>query len=158
MAIIFVDQSGKVEKTNKHTVIATSASEKKSYTVMLPSYWKKRICEEIKHYPSAARHRKVPTVKIFSFCVYLAMPYLRKDDSIVIDTEYAGKSNEIKSQLLELIRGKYPEFKKEQITSLQIGKDIYVHKLANETYRGIRKPDKVIDETDLSRLFGKKKN
>jgi hypothetical protein len=156
MALILIDQSGKVEKTNKLTVVA-SASGKTGFTVLLSSSLKKMMCQEIKQLSGSARHSRFPLIKLFSFCIYLSLPHLKPDDSIVIDLEYEGRSHEIKSQLLEFIREKYPQFKKEQIAFVQIGKKEYVHKLANETFRGIRKPDRVVSEADLNRLFGKRK-
>ncbi len=68
-----------------------------------------------------------------------------------IDTEYEGKEGEIKGLLLRFILKWVPGFPKEAITFRRIGKKSPAHRLAWETYRGERKPGRVVTLEQLLR-------
>jgi len=143
---IMIDQSGKVEKTNEDTVIA--AAGKKPFTVLLPSAVKRKIAEAIKQ-GRMKKYRRYPVIRIFAACVFLSLERLTPNDAIIIDYEYKGHDNQIKSILLNYIRKKYPTFRKGQIAFVEIGKQVAAHTLAYETYKKKLKPSKTISENEL---------
>jgi len=71
--------------------------------------------------------------------------------SLTIDTEYEGKEGEIKGLLLRFIHRWVPEFPKGAITFQRIGKRSPAHRLAWETHRGERQPDRVVTLEELLR-------
>ena len=152
MAVITIDQSGKIEKTNVDTVVA--AAGVKPFVVLLPSGIKRRLAETVKR-RNIGKLSRYPTLRLFTACVFLSLERLSANDLVIIDYEYTGRHSEafIRSRLLEYIKKRYHAFEKEQISFGKIGKDTEAHRLANETFRRRRKPDKVITENELIGLI-----
>ena len=93
---IEVDMSGKIEQTDMDTIIAFS--NRNQYAVLLPKELKRRL---IKKY----RAERQIILKLFVICLYYAIKeYLHVIEFIIIDKEYEGKDNYIKSMLLNFIK------------------------------------------------------
>lgn len=98
-----IDQSGKIEQTNKDTVIAFSNSSKASIILKAKG---KRELQDI--------YRNAGKPKVFSIQVFSALTYLLLEKAkiqrrmIYLDKEYPGYEDTIKSYLVQLInkRGK----------------------------------------------------
>ena len=140
-----VDQSGKVEKTNKDTVIAFSNLEQS--TVLVSSKVKQILMRDKKD--------KRYKIRLFAAGVYLLLKdKLRDMEIIMIDEEYPGYNRYIKDLLLTFIRKEIPNFDKSLIKFGRITKESNAHNIALLTYRGILKPNKIIREEELSELLG----
>lgn len=137
-----VDQSGKIEQLNCDTVIAFSNSVQ--YVVLLPKSVKRDIF---------LRYRsKIPRLKYRLFCisVYYCIKNLICDSGlIVIDDEYKGNEDVIKSLLLNYIKAAHKEFEAKRIAFGQVGKSSSAHVAAIEVFRNHRRPDKVLSLNDV---------
>ena len=146
---IEVDQSGRIEETNRDTVLALSNGV--NYSIRIHRRTKRKLLEDFRKQGKP----KLFTIKVFSAGVYfLIKDYINKTDRIVIDVEYDGKSSLIKSILAEYINGKNEV--KGKISFKSIGRKSNAHILAIEIYRKNKKADRVISYKELTKLINKK--
>lgn len=136
--ILEVDQSIKVEQTNRDTVIAFSNGEK--YALLIPARVKR---EAAQHFHKEGRPKK----QIFLLLFALAAFHLLKghvDDStvIVIDVEYEGQEQNIKALLLRFLD--IEKRNRPQIVFRSIGKKSGAHLLAISVVRGKRQAHRTI--------------
>ena len=88
--------------------------------------------------------------RLFCISVYYCIKNLIYDSGlIVIDDEYKGNEDVIKSLLLNCIRETYKEFEAKRITFGKIGKSSNAHTIAIEVFRKHRRADKVLSLKDL---------
>jgi hypothetical protein len=146
--IIEVDQSGKIEQTRLDTVVALS--NEYQYAVLLPKSLKKKIIRKYR------KERQI-ILKLFVVCLYyLLKDYLKTDCVIIIDNEYEGKQNYIKSSLLQIIRQKIPDFDKSLLKIMHVTKQSKAHKVAVDVIRGHSKPQmRLTGKHIMSLLFRK---
>lgn len=132
-----VDQSGKIEKTNKNTILAFSNDIQ--YSVCIPGKVKRQLKEAF---------RKQGRVRVFIYrtfaagIVLLIKDHLRKIDLLNIDREYPGHEKLIEDMILEML--KKLRRKQPQINFRQIGKRAKAHYIAYGTAIQKRKPSKII--------------
>jgi len=142
---IEVDQSGKIEQTDMDTIIAFS--NRHQYAVLLPKEVKRRLI---------GRYRKERQIilKIFVACVYHCIKnYIHEIEFIVIDKEYEGKDDYIKSILLSFIRKEYPKFDKQLIKFSNVTKRSKAHEYAANIKRGYSKPQMTLSEHDIEKMI-----
>ena len=141
-----VDQSGKVEQLDCDTVLAFSNSEQ--YAVLLPKSLKRRI---FLHYRSRTKQFRY---KLFAICLYYCLKdYLQHLTLVMIDCEYTGKEQLIKSFLLGFIRTSWKECDGKLIRFGLIGKQSNAHAVAIDVFRGNRKPNKILSEPEIKTLL-----
>jgi len=141
---IYIDQSGKVEYTNKQTVVAYSNGQDKA--IFISSINKKKIQRIFR----AAGKPDLFTYKTFATLIYLLIRQdLNKSHVLVIDREYTQKESLIKKYLVELIRKGGHDFDPNDIHFTEIGKHSPAHTKAISTYRKRCKPELVVKDTDL---------
>jgi len=146
--IIEIDQSGKIEDTNKLTVIAFTEGKIKSLKISAREKQKLVKAMRIIDYP-----KKSFIYKIFAGLVFLLLKD-EKMEEVVIDSEYPGKEATIKNiiiQLFQKAKRKTPE-----INFDFISKQSNAHKVALEVFRGKRKADLIINSKQVLGLFYKK--
>ncbi len=134
---IEVDQSGKMENTSTHTVLAFSNSE--NGAVLIPAV-EKRKCQQALRGKRGKQHTWV--YQVFAAVLFLLIgEVLNQVETLVIDVEYPGREGDIKGKLLELTRksGHNP-----QMLFRQVGKRSPAHKKAITVYRGTTSPDRVL--------------
>ena len=142
---IEVDMSGKIEQTDMDTVVAFSNNHQ--YAVLLPKELKRRLIDRY-------RKEKQIILKLFVICVYYTLrDYLHQIELIIIDNEYDGKQNYIKSFLLDYIRKDYKDFDKNLIRIAHITKKSKAHEVAANVKRGFAKPQKTLSEKDIEKLI-----
>lgn len=142
---IEVDMSGKIEQTDMDTVVAFSNNHQ--YTVLLPKELKRRLIGKYR------KERQI-ILKLFVICVYYTLrDYLHQIELIIIDNEYEGKQNYVKSLLLDFIRKKYRDFDKSLIKIAHITKKSKAHEVAANIKRGFAKPQKTLSEKDIEKLI-----
>lgn len=142
-----IDQSGKVEDTNKLTIVAVA--DGKSKTLKISAKEKQKL---IKVMRELDRPKKIFIYKMFAGLIFLLIKNERMD-RIIIDKEYPGHEAFIKEIILQLLRG--VKAKPPQIDFSFIGKQSLAHKIAIETFRGIRKADMIIKAKEVLALFYK---
>ena len=136
--IVEVDQSIKVEQTNRDTVIAFSNGEQ--FALLISARVKR---EAISYLQNAGRKQK----RIYLWLFVLALYHLLKHHTarvsvIVIDVEYDGQEQNIKALLLQFLGG--VKSKRPQIIFHSIGKKSNAHALAISIVRGERKANRAI--------------
>ncbi len=140
-----VDQSIKVEQTHQHTVLAFSDGIQQ--VILIPAEVKRACQRELR---SKGVKPGMIALRMFSAGILLLLEgQMDSIAGLTIDMEYKGKEGEIKRLLLRFILGWVPGFPKEAIAFQQIGKKSGAHRLAWETHRGERKPNRVVTLKEL---------
>ena len=132
-----IDQSGKIEQTNIITVVAFSNGESGS---LLLSAKDKKILQEIFR---KANKTKIFSIQVFAALVFLLIKnYMFKNETMVIDKEYPGHENLIRSYIVQLVNTQ-PKIKIEasNINFKTIGKSSNAHEVANKCFKN-RKAEK----------------
>jgi hypothetical protein len=126
-----IDQSGKIEQTNRLTVVAFSNDKKASISLSTKD---KKILQDV--------FRKANKPKMFSIQVFAALIFLliKKygivKGKIIIDKEYPGHESLIKSYITQLINKSLKNNSKEvRIIFKVIGKSSDAHAVANKCFK-----------------------
>ena len=147
---IEIDQSGKIEKTNKNTIIGFSNSISKSIIIHA-----KDKQELQKLFREAGRYR-IFIYKVFAILIFILIKdYLDDIKEIVIDEEYSGKSTLIKSYLFQEIVKIKPNFLAENVAFKRIGKKSKAHYVAYGTAIKKRVADKIVNSKDILKFIVK---
>jgi len=147
---IEIDQSGKIENTNKNTIIAFSDGKFKSIFI---SAKEKR---EIQKFFRRIGKPKIFIYKVFAILVFLLIKSEVKEiDAIIIDEEYPGKNSLIKNFLLQEIRKIKPDFDRGNIIFQKIGKKSRAHFLAYGIAVGKKKADIEVGAREILRMVVK---
>lgn len=144
-----IDQAGKIEETNKDTILALYSNEIQ-YSIKIPKKIKQELFNQCKK-----RHRKKIMLRMFFFGLFLLLKdKIQENSTIIIDNEYPGHEKNIKQLLLKFLK-----IKKEHIRFDSIGKKDPSHNIANKTFSGKLKPNEIITEKllNLNRIIPKKK-
>ena len=142
---IEVDQSGKIERLNHHTIIAMS--NEVQYCVKIPKQLKRKIIVE---------NRNVKQIKYKLFCIgiyYCLRRYIASHTVIIIDDEYHGANKMIKSVLLSYFKRDNKYFDSDLIKFGTIGKKSKAHYLAIETFRREHNPNEILTERQILKLL-----
>ncbi len=123
---IEIDQSGRIEETNRDTVIAFSNGEQ--FSVRIPARVKRQLLDVFRQ-----RGRpKVFKYKVFALGVVLLLHKSKispKNLSLIIDHEYPGHENSIK----DIIWSKFGS--EVEVDFKSIGKNSPAHEIAYYTYK-----------------------
>ncbi len=143
---IQIDQSNKIEKTNKNTFIGLANG--KSYSILIDRKLKRKLQEEF---------RKQGKPKLFVYRTFIAgvvllIKYAKLDNvqEIIIDEEYSGKEKVLKSMFLEMWSRYYGEIP--EVSFERIGKKSKAHYACYYSMKGERKINKKIDYQELKKL------
>lgn len=151
-----VDQSGKVEWTQKPTVLALANGTQ--FSVLVSAQTKREVLVELE--------KKRPTnnstnhhLLFFSTLLFLLLAdQLSKLTHIVVDVEYHGHDGRIKEHFLNLCRRHNIQVEPQAISFHRVGKKSPAHNLAIAVFRGEVKPDRVLQAKEILReLVPKKK-
>jgi len=143
---IEIDQSGKIEKTSKHTYLALSNSE--HFVLKISSTEKKKIQNYF---------RNIGKPRIFIYATFASLLAIlfknikHKSNQIIIDIEYPGKNQLIK----DLIKNINSNFPIDDIHFHLIGKKSRAHFLAYGTAINQLKPDLVVKSNDILKIIKK---
>ncbi len=140
-----IDQSGKIERLDHDTIIAISNGEQ--YCVMIPKSLKRAIY---------SYRNEIKQIRYKLFCIgiyYCALRFINKNYLIIIDDEYYGKNNLIKSILVSYVQLNHLSFNTDLIRFDRIGKKSNAHHIAIETFRGEHKPNETLTENQIWRLL-----
>lgn len=121
-----IDQSIKIEKTNKTSYVCLANGE------ILVSSISARDKKELKLY--FRELEKLLIFKLFTFSVLCAKIIIQaKVGSVIIDTEYSGHERQIKSFILQIF--KMEGFEEPIVSFAQVGKKSSAHKGAYEAFK-----------------------
>ena len=150
---IEVDQSNKVERTEKDTILAFANEQ--CAALVIPARIKRQALE---HLIERGKPRKVAYLMIFAAGLflllrdYLAQPRLG-GERIIIDTEYSGQEANIRAMLLRHAQRLGLALSSERIIFAQVGKKSNAHNLAWRVQRGKTVPEYWVTLQDLLGLL-----
>ncbi len=139
-----IDQSGKIENTEKPTVIAVCNHI--TLTILIPAKVKRQ-------FQDICRHRGLTRLYVyvlFAIGVSLLLTELKTRSKITIDTEYPGKEK-LLNDLIEIFVGK----QKINLDFARIGNRPIVHYLAHDVYSKKKKADKTISLAEIVKITKK---
>lgn len=126
-----VDQSGKIEQTDKDTVLAVANNIKKC--VLLKASVKRRLVRLLRE------ESILPEIfypKIFCAVLFILLkPFSDKTQEFIVDEEYTGKERQIKVILNEYAQKTNMDSIANKIVFRQVGKKSPAHILAWKTRR-----------------------
>lgn len=140
-----IDQSGKIEHTNKDTVMGMSNGKTRTVKIAARN---KRLLQE--------RCRIRDQGRVYMYRSFAALIFLLiKEDlnlitDLIIDVEYPGQNKVIKDILLEFLRTE--KLNEPEITFLRIGSTPAVHYVAYDVFCGRKSPDKIVTLEEISNL------
>lgn len=143
---IQIDQSVKIEETNRDTVIGLSNGVE--FAVVIPAKVKRKLQEEFRR----RGKRRLFMYRTFAAGVVLLLHHasFRNLPSVTIDEEYPGHAQLLRSMILEM----WTRLKKEVFvfTFARVGKRSGAHRVSHFTTIGKRKADKIISYGELKKL------
>ena len=125
-----IDQSGKLEQLNTHTVVAFSNDA--SGAVLLKTATKRLILSKLRK--SIIPHKDILPIW-FAIVIFLLLDDTSSQAIIVIDEEYTGKEALIEETLLKLFNKRFPKGWQGSIRFKKIGKSSPAHQLAWSLHR-----------------------
>lgn len=145
--IVEIDQSGKVEQLNTHTVVACANGT--SSAVLVTASVKRTL---IRRFRKSLIPRKDLYPILFSVLVYILLQNLKSSPSVlIIDEEYTGKDSLIRETLFKLLGEKNKD--SIQVRFKQVGKLSPAHKVAWKTYRTKPRDTKRIKANEVLELW-----
>lgn len=151
-----VDQSGRIDETNKPTVLALANGTK--FSIRLSGRAKRAILAELRRRRKKRPEQETLYILVFATLVYLLLKeHIGKLSAVVIDTEFTGHEGDIKAQVINLFLRHGREVHKDVFQFSQIGKKSPAHGLAISVFRGKVKPDQEITAKDVLAEFRHKK-
>jgi len=144
-----IDQSGKVEKTSKITIVAFSNGERGSVSL---SSKDKKILQNIFR---KAGKVKMFSVQTFSVLVFILIKNFKLENkNIIIDREYPGHENLIRSFVVQLSLKQLKVKIDPSLISFQvIGKSSKAHGIANKSFKSKKADFKVTFEEILALIL-----
>ena len=143
---IEIDQSIKIEQTNRDTAVAFSNHVSRCALI------RAKDKQELQKIFRVAGKRRMFVYRVFAILVFLLIKdYLQKIDTITIDREYLGWEFQVKDYLLQEIGKVQPAFEAQRIHFAFIGKRSNAHMLAYQVTRKERKPDQVVTFAQVAR-------
>ncbi len=141
-----IDQSNKIEQTNKDTVLALSNSIHCSVKIISKT---KRQAQEMFRMNGESR---VFVFKTFAAGIYLLLKNSNiKQGKIIIDIEYPGRDKQIKLHVENMLSEN--EKNKIEIIFKPIGKSSPAHNLAYKVSTGKNSADKIISLKEIRNCF-----
>lgn len=146
---IEIDQSGRIENLTQDSVLAFSNEIK--FSIFIDRREKRKCYQILKERYQIAKNL---VLKIFAASIFLLIrDYLDKLDGVIIDIEYPGREGDIKGMLLRQIWKIQPDFAKDKIDFLFLGKKSKAHFIAYGVYQEKIKPDREIKASEILSLL-----
>lgn len=145
-----IDQSGKWEQLNTHTVIACANGTSKA--IAIKASIKRRIILKLRKSLVPKKDLIAVAFTVLVFLLLCELKYL--PSTIVIDEEYTGKDNVIREALEKLLNKKTGGKWKGKINFRRIGKSSPAHKLCWMIHRSKRfQKIKTISEVEFMKVW-----
>ncbi|GAB4462602.1 MAG: hypothetical protein Kow00120_29380 [Anaerolineae bacterium] len=152
MHTVEVDQSGRVDETNRATVLALA--DGMAYSVAISAGDKRECIQALR----GRRWGKDPTtlyVLLFATLLYLLLrEHAGKLDRVIIDTEYPGHEAIIKGHVLNLFQRSGVRVDPMIFSFQQVGKKSPAHALGARVFRGKAAPDRRLTAAEVLAEFG----
>lgn len=137
---IQIDQSGKIEQTNRDTILCLSNDEWDAVVIKAAT---KRSLQEI-----FRRNGQIRNYILFTFSAGISLLLKRnlRFERIIIDREYFGKEAVIKEIILQMLGKKKVRL---EIVFENIGRRVNAHSIAYKIYSGELKTKIVLDSKQI---------
>lgn len=142
-----IDQSGKIEQTNKHTILAISNGKK--FSILLRTQ-DKRLLQDI--YRIFFNKKRQFIYEVFSALLYILLSSVRPQTRVIIDKEYPGQEGLIKLLLLKF----YEEQGKTAPLNIEfglVGKSSPAHELGYKTFKKKQEASKIVTFEEISDII-----
>lgn len=143
---IYIDQSNKIEQTNKHTVLALANDTK--YAILIPAKVKRQLQELFRQ---NGKPRAFVYITFAAAVVILTKEYSEKLSQIIIDQEYYGKEKQLKKTIEKMLNNFFN--KMPDISFGKIGKSSDAHKHAFSVAKQKIKADKIVSFDELNKII-----
>lgn len=127
-----IDQSGKLENTNKPTVVGFSNGI--NQTVIISAVEKQKLQ---RHFRKSGKS-KLYIYSTFAVLIYCLLKRKKQISQVIIDREYPGQESLIKSYLLTYFRKTKLDIDKRSISFTEIGKAAAIHGIVWRAYNAKR--------------------
>lgn len=150
-----VDQSGKIEWTQKPTALALANGIR--YSVFISAKAKREVLEELER-RRPTNNRTNHHLLVFATLLFLLLrDQLPRLTQVVVDVEYHGHDARIKEHFLNLCRRHNIQIDRHVISFHRVGKKSPAHNLAIAVFRGDTTPSREIQAHHLLREITPKK-
>ena len=149
-SIYEIDQSGKIEQTHRHTIVAIANG--KVASIKISSVEKQKL---IKMILELRRPNKTYTYDIFSALIYLLLRYI-SPNSVTIDKEYPGHEAGIKERLLQFFER--DSLKSPGINFGLVGKTSSAHIHGLAVFQKKKRPTLIVGSEDILKVLYVKSN
>lgn len=150
-----VDQSGRIDQTNKPTVLAMANGD--HYSVRVSAVEKRKILQALRRQKPRWSTALINVFVFSTLLFFLLKERIKKITLAVIDEEFTGHEPLIKDRIMTLCRSQGIVVYKDQIAFKQVTKKSPSHKLAWRVYNSLIKPDLTLTAEDVLREFGEQK-
>ncbi len=147
--VVEVDQSGRVEETNRDTVLAFSNGTQ--YSVLIPARVKRDCLRALRLQGFKGNRFSLQVFTIGLF--YLLKNHIKLVDRIMIDREYPGHEGRIKDNLINCLYRAGIVIDSNKIHFTYIGDHPPVHVLALSVFRKKIKPNVILTTEDIMKVF-----
>lgn len=148
-----IDQSIKIEDSGD-TYLAFSNGT--SYSICIPFAVKQRGLQALRE---RGKSRKQSMLLLFAACLFLLVKdHITRIDLLIIDNEYDGHQDDIRSFLYEYLRRMNLSIQIETIIIAEITKKSRAHRVVWSVYRKITPYNKLIGERELLAVIARKKD
>ena len=149
---IEVDQSNKIERTEKDTILALSNDERRA--ILIPARVKREAIAWLKRRKKSS---KMIYLRLFAAGLFILLRprlanIIKRGQQIVIDTEYEGHESKIKGMLLRYAHAAGFQLSKEAVSFARVGKSSSAHQTAWQVQRGRLAPDHRVSLNELIEL------
>src|SRR5258708_3415368 len=137
-----LDMSGRLEETNRPTVLALANGV--TATLRISGKDKQVIIRSLKKLKPDWDKTLIHVLLFATLVSILVRHDAKRLDRVIIDPEYVGYEPVIKNRILQLLQRRQITLESEQIVFHHIGKKSPAHTAAINVFRGKAKPDKTI--------------
>ena len=146
-----VDMSGRIEETNRPTALGLANGV--SYSILISAREKRRAIEALQQM-MPQRDRATIHIRVFAILLFLLLQEeLPRLELVSIDPEYPGHEPTIKNVVMAYCRKHGIQIYADQIMFRRVGKKSPAHMLAYETFKGRKKPDRILRARDILAEF-----
>jgi hypothetical protein len=148
---IEVDQSGKIEWTQKPTALAFANGIR--FSILISAKDKRRLFNELKRRRPGRSGTKLHILVFATLLFLLLKNRVHQLQNVVVDVEYQGHNAAIKEHFLNLCRRHKLHVAPHMLSFHQVGKKSPAHDLAIQVFRGEVEPDLKITAEDVLAEF-----
>jgi hypothetical protein len=154
MYVAEIDQSGRIDQTDRDTVLAVANGIQ--YSVLFPKAEKVACLQMLRQRWSGRTPASLYVLLFATLLYFLIREHITKLDYVTIDVELETHESRIKEHLLNLFRRRGVTVDPGKIGFGHVGKKSPAHQLAWRVYNRKAEPSRVLTADDVLAEFRKK--